>query len=43
MNKIIKIIVLVIIVGSLTSCYTIQEMTGNDRTKNLRCTYVSKQ
>jgi hypothetical protein len=42
MNKLIKTIVLIVIVSSLTSCYTIQEMSGNDRTKNLRCTQVSR-
>jgi len=42
MSKIVKIIVLIIVVSSLTSCLTIQEMTGNDRTNNLRCTHVSR-
>jgi hypothetical protein len=42
MNKLIKTIVLIVIVSSLTSCYTIKEMSGNDRVNNLRCTQVSR-
>ena len=40
--KIVKIIVLIIVVSSLTSCLTIQEMSGNSKTNNLKCTHVSR-
>ena len=40
--KIVKIIVLIILVSSLTSCLTIQEMSGNTRTNQLKCTHVSR-
>ena len=40
--KIVKIIVLIIVVSSLTSCLTIQEMSGNTRTNQLKCTHVSR-
>ena len=42
MSKVIKIIVLIIVVSSLTSCYTIQEMRGNTRSNQLKCTHVSR-
>ena len=41
-NKIFKTIAILIIVSSLSSCYTIQEMSGNNKVNNLRCTHVSR-
>jgi len=41
-NKVIKTIAFLIIISSLTSCYTIQEMSGNNKVNNLRCTHVSR-
>jgi len=41
-NKVFKTITILIIVSSLSSCYTIQEMSGNNKVNNLRCTHVSR-
>ena len=41
-NKVLKTIALLIIATSLTSCYTIQEMSGKNKVNNLRCTHVSR-
>ena len=41
-NKVIKAIAFLIVVSSLTSCYTIQEMSGNTRSNQLKCTHVSR-
>jgi len=41
-NKVLKTIAFLIIASSLTSCLTIQEMSGNNKVNNLRCTHVSR-
>jgi len=37
-----EILVLIVLVFVMSSCQTVREMSGNDRTKNLRCTQVSR-
>ena len=42
MNKLIKTIVLIVIVSSLTSCYTIKEMNMSGSQRATQCTHVSR-
>ena len=47
MIKVIKdnaaeILVLLVFVLAMSSCQTVREMSGNDKTNNLRCTHVSR-
>jgi len=41
MNKLIKTIVLIVIVSSLTSCYTINELTMSDSKRATQCNWVN--
>ncbi len=36
------IVITLVIIVLLSSCQTVKEMSGNDRTNNLKCTHVSR-
>ena len=36
------IVITLVTIVLLSSCQTVKEMSGNDRTNNLKCTHVSR-